>query len=104
MQAGHGAEPAGRSAQTKDPLDIFLTHIHTDHMGLASELVRPGGTIYVGELDFPFTNQAWEDNYWREIDQRFLQEGFPQRSWPSPPPPTPPGPWGPTWTCPTTGR
>lgn len=61
----------------KDPLDIFLTHIHTDHMGLASELVRPGGTIYVGELDFPFTNQAWEDNYWREIDRRFLQEGFP---------------------------
>ena len=61
-----------------DPLDIFLTHIHTDHMGLASELVRPGGTIYVGQLDFPFTSQTWEDNYWRVIDRRFLAEGFPK--------------------------
>ena len=61
----------------QDPLDIFLTHIHTDHMGLASELVRPGGTIYVGELDFPFTNQVWEDSYWQEMDRRFLREGFP---------------------------
>lgn len=26
-----------------DPLDVLLTHIHTDHTGLASEVVRPGG-------------------------------------------------------------
>lgn len=61
----------------EDPLDIFLTHIHTDHAGLATELVRPGGTIYIGELDCPFTSQTWEEGYWREMDQRFLQEGFP---------------------------
>ena len=27
------------------PLDVFLTHIHTDHTGLASEVVRPGGIL-----------------------------------------------------------
>lgn len=61
----------------EDPLDVFLTHIHTDHTGLASEVVRPGGILYMGEGDFPFTRQAYEDAYWAGIDQRFLREGFP---------------------------
>lgn len=61
----------------EDPLDVFLTHIHTDHTGLASEVVRPGGILYMGEGDFPFTRQAYEDAYWVGIDQRFLREGFP---------------------------
>lgn len=61
----------------EDPLDVFLTHIHTDHTGLASEVVRPGGVLYMGEGDFPFTHQAYEDAYWAGIDQRFLREGFP---------------------------
>ena len=43
----------------KDPLDVFLTHIHTDHTVLASEVVRPGGVLYMGEGDFPFTRQAY---------------------------------------------
>ena len=60
-----------------DPLDVLLTHIHTDHTGLASEVVRPGGAIYIGRGDYPFTSRAWEEKYWGRIDQRFLQEGFP---------------------------
>lgn len=60
-----------------DPLDVLLTHIHTDHTGLASEVVRPGGAIYIGRGDYPFTSRAWEEEYWGRIDQRFLQEGFP---------------------------
>ena len=60
-----------------DPLDVLRTHIHTDHPGLASEVVRPGGAIYIGRGDYPFTSRAWEEEYWGRIDQRFLQEGFP---------------------------
>lgn len=26
----------------RDRLDIFLTHLHSDHTGLAPELIRPG--------------------------------------------------------------
>ena len=40
-------------------------------------MVRPGGALYLGEGDFPFTHQAYEDAYWAGIDQRFLREGFP---------------------------
>ena len=40
-------------------------------------MVRPGGSLYMGRGDFPFTRQAYEDAYWVGIDQRFLREGFP---------------------------
>ena len=66
-----------QAAGAERPADVFLTHIHTDHTGLASEVVRPGGILYMGEGDFPFTRQAYEDAYWAGIDQRFLREGFP---------------------------
>ena len=39
--------------------------------------MRPGGAIYIGRGDYPFTSRAWEEEYWGRIDQRFLQEGFP---------------------------
>ena len=37
----------------RDRLDIFCTHLHSDHTGLAPELIRPGCRIYIGEIDSP---------------------------------------------------
>lgn len=71
-------EGLAQAGAAEDPFDVLLTHIHTDHTGLSAELAGPEGTIYIGQGDAPFTTQAWEDAYWRIIDQRFLQEGFPQ--------------------------
>ena len=31
--------------------DLFLTHLHSDHTGLAPELVRPGCRVYIGAVD-----------------------------------------------------
>ena len=58
-------------------LDVLVTHIHTDHTGLSARVVSPGGKIYIGELDHPFTAQKFEDWFWAEMDKRFLKEGFP---------------------------
>ena len=58
-------------------LDVLITHLHNDHVGLAGEMVSPGHFVYVGEKDILFTDPVYEDAYWEEIDQRFLQEGFP---------------------------
>ena len=71
-------EGLAQAGAAEDPFDVLLTHIHTDHTGLSAEVAGEEGTIYIGEGDAPFTAQAWEDAYWRIIDQRFLQEGFPQ--------------------------
>ena len=35
----------------RDRLDIFLTHLHSDHTGLAPELIRPGCRVYIGRVD-----------------------------------------------------
>ena len=34
-----------------DRTDIFLTHQHSDHAGLAVDLLHPGCRILVGEVD-----------------------------------------------------
>ena len=34
----------------RDRMDIFCTHLHSDHTGLAPELIRPGCRIYIGEI------------------------------------------------------
>ena len=48
-----------------------------DHTGAGLGGGPPRGALYLGEGDFPFTHQAYEDAYWAGIDQRFLREGFP---------------------------
>lgn len=35
----------------RDRMDVFLTHLHSDHTGLAPELVRPGCRVYIGAVD-----------------------------------------------------
>ena len=59
-------------------LDVLVTHIHTDHTGLSVEMAGPNGKVYIGALDYPFTAQAFEDQFWVEMDARFLKEGFPE--------------------------
>ena len=34
-------------------MDIFVTHLHSDHVGLAPELIRPGCQIFIGAVDGP---------------------------------------------------
>lgn len=41
-----------------EDMDIFLTHLHSDHSGLASELIAPGGRIYIGEIDCNWLNDT----------------------------------------------
>ena len=37
----------------RDRMDIFITHLHSDHVGLAPDLIRPGCRIFIGEVDGP---------------------------------------------------
>ena len=62
----------------RDTLDIFGTHIHSDHIGLASEIVGPGRAIYLGSGDFHWAASEESNLYWELMDRRFLIEGFPQ--------------------------
>lgn len=59
-----------------DRTDIFITHLHSDHTGLAPELIRPGGRIFIGRTD-GLRRKAFEDERrWRATYDGYVLEGF----------------------------
>lgn len=59
----------------REKMDVFLTHLHSDHAGLAAEMKRPGNRIYISSVDGPEIVPAG-DPRWETWYDRFLIEGF----------------------------
>lgn len=59
--------------------DVLLTHLHSDHAGLAPEVAGPGRHIYVSHVDKDYLEQysAADCVIWRKSDAVFAAEGFP---------------------------
>ena len=60
----------------RDRLDIFATHLHSDHVGLAAELLRPGCSLFIGEIDGPGVEDYMDDDCWRGIYAEYVKDGF----------------------------
>ena len=60
----------------RDRMDIFLTHLHSDHTGLAPELLRPGCRIYIGAVDEPRMEGYRDEDVWRAMYAEYVREGF----------------------------
>ena len=60
----------------RERMDIFVTHLHSDHVGLAPELVRPGCRIFMGEIDGPGVEEYMAGGCWRELYARYELDGF----------------------------
>lgn len=59
-------------------MDIFLTHLHGDHSGLAPELIAPGRSIYISGVDRHWLENADEiAGQWRIYEARYLEAGIP---------------------------
>lgn len=56
--------------------DIFLTHSHADHSGLAPELICEGGRIYAGVHELSRLDVPTRTRVWSERDAYFAQEGM----------------------------
>lgn len=60
----------------RERMDIFVTHLHSDHTGLAPNLIRPGCSIYISEIDAPGVEDAMNDACWRRMYEAYVQDGF----------------------------
>ena len=60
-----------------DKTDIFLTHRHSDHAGLAPELLHPGCRIYISQEDLPGLEDAVSQERWRALYLDYVRNGFP---------------------------
>lgn len=70
-----GLEELGVSMEDTD---IFLTHLHSDHTGLAPDIRGKDTKIYIGARDLshmPGKNSSFR---WSDSDDRFAAEGFPR--------------------------
>lgn len=61
-----------------DDTDIFLTHLHSDHTGLAPDIAAPNTRIFIGEHDLGHMPGPRSTFSWADSDRRFAAEGFPR--------------------------
>lgn len=69
-----GLEELGSNVKRRD---VFLTHFHADHSGLAVECIGPQGRIYITREDDRHLNMSLSGLLRREHGARLLREGFP---------------------------
>lgn len=56
--------------------DIFLTHFHIDHLGLAASVAHPDSTVYLSAADEALFSMRGEDFYRGTVKSRLREEGF----------------------------
>jgi glyoxylase-like metal-dependent hydrolase (beta-lactamase superfamily II) len=55
--------------------DIFITHLHSDHMGLAGDVVRDSSIVYFSRRDREMVNNI---SRWNTFLSNFKGNGFPE--------------------------
>lgn len=58
--------------------DIFLTHLHSDHTGLAPDIATPSTRVFIGEYDLDHLPGKHSTFSWADSDRHFAAEGFPE--------------------------
>lgn len=61
-----------------DKTELFLTHLHSDHIGLASVIMKPGAPIYMSTIDYHYFKDSIVGNAWECMENEFYKEGFPK--------------------------
>ena len=57
-------------------MDIFCTHLHSDHVGLAPELIAPGRRIFISSIDGPRLPGYGDDSVWEAMYREYMENGF----------------------------
>lgn len=60
-----------------DKTEMFLTHLHSDHIGLVESIMKKDSKIYMSAIDYDYLTKK-SVIFWVESDKRFILEGFPE--------------------------
>ncbi len=56
--------------------DILLTHLHSDHTGLAPELAVPGRKVFLSRTEIPWMFGETRVAMWKMDNEKLLRSGF----------------------------
>ena len=56
---------------------LFLTHLHSDHIGLVQDFIDRGCPIYMNEIDHRYFCESAAGDVWPYMENLFRMEGFP---------------------------
>lgn len=61
-----------------ESLKLFLTHLHSDHTGLASYFEERGTTIYMGDVDGEYVKSMVEEDsiHWKNVQHQAELQGL----------------------------
>ena len=61
---------------------LFLTHLHSDHVGLVGCFASSHIPIYMNAVDHMYLQLCLNGRHWAYLEQWFVKEGFPQEQIP----------------------
>lgn len=58
-------------------LSLFLTHCHSDHIGLVNHISNENTRIYMSEKEYRYLQTFYDGgNHWKNMEKRMLSEGL----------------------------
>ena len=60
--------------------EMFLTHMHSDHTGLAPFIMNSDSVIYISKIDYELLNSDSAEFSWDALYRKFMSEGFPKEA------------------------
>ena len=84
VDTGFGAEESKQSlfkglnelSVDVNSMDVFLTHLHADHVGLADVLKNENNSVYISKEDSSFVTLEPSDDQWIHVKSHSLLTGF----------------------------
>lgn len=62
-----------------DNTDIFLTHLHTDHVGLSGRISTSDSKIFINSIDETYLKSLYKSEYLDNLIERYLALGFDEK-------------------------
>lgn len=59
-------------------MKVLLTHLHSDHCGLARQMIERGARLYMGSIDYAMLSEIKAGKIWPYMEQLYIREGYPE--------------------------